>query len=235
MRSLQCLLIVCAIATAAAAFVDAPEERIVTRPLPPKPPELQAVTQTVIEIGAPVRVIQLDLPPALRVAAARLVMNEWSAPLRGRDDGGTAGELTADALGILQVVHDFAAWKKTTHAKAIRRLSPHVVAGKKATRRRHAVYRTLPAIGFARPPLWRDEIDGPWQAYGENWARARAAVDRACVTGFAAPCPVPVIAWGGEMDIPIAESRKLVRVVCAGQPINGFYALARATGSANQL
>lgn len=169
--------------------------------------------------------IRLRLSPAERIAAARLIVNEDSRPLRSESDGGTAGAITLDGYAILQVVHDFAHWTGRSHGAALRALSPHVAGGKPATQRRHALYRTLPARGAQRPALWLDAIDGPWSEYAGNWERLRDGVAEAIELGFPAPCP-PVVAWGNEGDDSIAQSRRLVRVPCAGPTRNRFWARA---------
>jgi len=230
------LAIACSLGTLGASFSAPAPERIRVIQLRPIPDAVAHVATALNVPREPERMLRLRLSPAERVAAARLVVNEDSRALRGTEDGGTAGELTVDSLAILQVVHDFAAWTKRTHGASLRLLGPHVAGNKKAVRRRHAVYRTLPAEGLARPPLWRDEIDGPWQAYAVHWARLREAVSAAAEGGFAAPCKGKVITWGGEFDTHIALSRGLVRAKCAGKTVNtvwqtpAAYAAAWATG-----
>lgn len=220
-HALIALAVAASIATLGLSVREPEPERIVViklRPMYPPPPKPLPPTM-------PARVLRLRLTSAERVAAARLIANENSAGLRPSSDGGTGGELYADALGVLQVVHDFAAWTGKTHGQALRALGPHVAGNKRATRRRHALYRTLPARGTARPALWRDDVDGPWEVYGENWARLRDAVDEAARDGFEPPCPGAVVAWGNESDDSIAESRGLARVQCAGA-VNRFWARA---------
>jgi hypothetical protein len=176
--------------------------------------------------------VRLRLSPADTVALARLIVNENSQPLRAAADGGTEGALTIDSYMIAQVVHDFAAWKRTSHARALHRLSPYVVGGKPAVKRRHAVYRSLPAVGDARPRLWSDELDGPWEAYAQNWVRLREGVAELVANGFPAPCSGRVIAWGGGMDDHIALSRGLVRARCAGEMRNTAWQFPSAYAAA---
>lgn len=163
------------------------------------------------------------------VKAARIAANEDARPLRrrGPDSDGTSGEPTTDTLAILQVVHDFAAWKRITHAAALRRLAPHVSGARPAKKRRHAVYATLPAMSMAAPALWQDAIDGDWRVHGPLWARFRDAVRRLVREGFTAPFPYhQLVAWGCDDapecdDTPIARRRGLVRADDHG--ITGIY------------
>lgn len=227
MRLARYILLTLAVVTSlAAVLVDEVPERIVVTQLPAAKPccEPPAVE---VEIGEPVvekrRLILLRLSPDDLVAAARLVVNEDSRPLRPVIDGGTAGELTVDAYGILQVVFDWADRHGRTHHGALHALSRFVVGGKPPTRRRHAVSRSLPAFGDARPLLWRDELDGPWEAYSDNWVAARLAVRTACTRGFRAPFKEKLEAWGGSFDDRIALSRGLVRATCAPGTANTFW------------
>jgi hypothetical protein len=159
---------------------------------------------------------------AERVAAARLIANEASRMLRPESDHGTEGELTMDAYGILQVVHDVARAQGWSYARALHALGPHVAGNRPPTRRRHAVYRSLPAFGVARPALWAD-ADGPWSVYAKNWARLREGVSEAIAIGFPAPSPAPLLAWGCDEDATIAASRGLVLVELPGGTDNSFY------------
>jgi hypothetical protein len=225
-KPIQIVLLAAIVIVSVATIAARPEPEVIrTIALTPRPiPKPVVVVE--VDVGEARRVIKLTLSPRMRLAAARLAMNEDSRALRGVEDGGTDGELTADTLGILQVVHDFAAWTGKSHGESLRLLGPHVAGGKQASRRRHAVYRTLPANGLDRPPLWEDEIDGPWEAYAENWGRVRKAVDKACSDGFVAPFAVHVVAWGNDADAVIAARRKLVLVTNGPQTINDFYARA---------
>jgi hypothetical protein len=157
-----------------------------------------------------------------RVLAARVAANEDSRPLRSSAAGGTAGEPTTDTLAILQVVHDFAAWRGISHGRALRLLAPHVSGERPPTLRRHAVIGALPASGRDLPAGWRPELDGDWRVHSPHWARFRQRVEQLAVLGFDAPCARAVVAWGNESDDPIAESRGLERVAC-GETANRFW------------
>ena len=226
MRVAKVMLLVAAICATSAAFIDPIPEQIVVKQLAPRPPEKPAVklVEVDIEIGQPRRLILLRLSHADRVAVARRIVNEDSRPQRPISDGGTDGELTTDAYGILQVVFDWATHEKRAHGGALRALSPFVVGGRKATRRRHSVSRALPAFGVAHPVLWVDAIDGPWEVYGPNWERVRAAVRTACTRGFRAPCVEQLAAWGGDMDTSIALGRGLVPATCDPGTVNTLWA-----------
>lgn len=161
------------------------------------------------------RVVRLRLSRPDRVLAARIAANEDSRPLRALgESGGTAGEPTADTLAILQVVADFASWRRVSHGTALRLLAPHVSGERPPTLRRHAVIGALPASGRATPAGWRLELDGDWRAHAAHWSHFRRRVEQLVEQGFEAPCARAVITWGNEGDTPIAESRGLVRVAC---------------------
>jgi hypothetical protein len=170
--------------------------------------------------GAPL--LRLHLTAAERLAAARLVVNEDSRPLRPASDGGTAGQATEDTWAILQTVRGFARFAHRSHSYALAALGPHVAGHRVPTQRRHAVYRGLPAFGAARPPLWLDALYGPWGAYSGNWSVFRDAVLEGIRHGFDPPCDRDPIAWGNAADARIAESRGLVRLACGER--NGFWA-----------
>ncbi len=165
----------------------------------------------------------LRLSHAGAVKLARVAANEDSRPLRPEQDGGSAGEPTADTLAIMQTVRAWATWRRTTQDRAIEHLAPHVTGTRAAKLRRHAVYGSLPASGSAQPVAWLPS-DGDWRVHGPLWAAFRDAVERIARDGFGAPCPRAPVAWGGPMDDHIAESRGLERLDC-GDTVNSYWAL----------
>lgn len=136
-------------------------------------------------------------------------------------------------MAIAQTVAAWAAWKHTTHERALYRLAPHVTGAKPALLRRHAVYGSLPAHGAAKPDAWDDARDGSWAVHGPRWARFRDAVIRLARDGFEPVLDGAPVAWGCEADDKIAHSRGLVRLASVGT-VNRFWALpSRGTVSAS--
>lgn len=183
--------------------------------------------------GAQPALVRLKLSPEMRVAVARVVANENSRPLRSIDDGGTAGVPTEDSYAIMQTIDAWARWQRTTHAKAIRALSPRITGRKPPASARQAANAELPAIGKAQPRFWLPLEMGVWSVYADNWTKLRAAIAKAAVDGFVPPCPGDPIAWGGDMDDHIAESRKLVRLACGDR--NHFWALPKRVVDATEI
>jgi hypothetical protein len=156
--------------------------------------------------------------------AARMAAVEDSRPLRPRNDGGgTCGQLTADWLGILQVVANVAHDMRVSPREALNRMAPRVVGGAPSAIRFHALARVLPARLIALPGYRRTRFvapeswlpaDGPWDLYGPCWDAARRAMRQAVVDGFEPPCPCRPIAEGGAMDDEFARRRGLIRLPC---------------------
>lgn len=118
---------------------------------------------------------------------------------------------------------------RETLLSALRRLAPHATGWAAPVRSRQRWTSTLGPNADA-PSGWVECVaegrprgcHGQWAAFADRWDAARAEARRVMARS-ASPCPAPVIAWGGNMDIWIAEKRDLASVEC-GDVRNHYFA-----------
>jgi hypothetical protein len=134
--------------------------------------------------------------------------------------GGTAGELTEDHLGILQVALHVGRKANIPVLSAFERLSPRVSGLRPPMLKQHAWTRGLPTVGASAAAGWVEcypgavACHGRWKSYAGNWQRFRENVKRVFQAGYTPPCAVEPDAWGGPMDDARAISFGWTRLDC---------------------
>lgn len=180
--------------------------------------------------------------PHQAVLLARIIASEDTCTIRPLEARcGTAGEFTADAHGIAEVIENNRGqvlypprklakllgvkqrWAKSWD-EVMGSLAPHVTRTVELTRPRQEWTSTLPETGCQQPVGWVPARDGDWRLYAEHWCTLRDATIYAWMNQTFEGVPGKPIAWGNEEDlINGIKNRGLCRVPGVGSR-NGFLA-----------
>jgi hypothetical protein len=175
------------------------------------------------------------------VRLARMSLGENTRPLRPRRcaaDGtcpkgvslrkdGTAGEPTQDHSVVLQTVENKRQelerlWKRPVRLReAMRAMAPHLVGDRVLKRDRQVWIRGLPSRGRALPrgypdaALWKER-------HSRNWERFRAWAIQQVTVGYFPICEGTPVAYGSQIDWPLAVSRGLCIIDGCGDRITAW-------------
>jgi hypothetical protein len=129
--------------------------------------------------------------------------------------------------------------------ETMRIMAPHVVGGRPAKDHNQRWINGLQAIGLAPPTGWRENTrdgapgDGVWAQYRDNYAQYRDWALDAVLHQYTPACSGTPIAYGCDIDIPIAVRRKLCllpdcgdRIMFWAEPGNGCTLEDEATRAA---
>jgi hypothetical protein len=180
-----------------------------------------------------------DRTRANGVSLARMGMGESTKPLRPKQcnpecpkhvsahKDGTGGVPTQDHSIVLQTAENKRQelerkWKRPVRLReAMRILAPHLVGDRKLKRDRQVWIRGLPSRGRALPPGYPDA--GLWkERHSRNWERFRAWAIQQVTVGYFPICEGTPVAYGADVDWPIAISRGLCIIDGCGDRITAW-------------